>query len=98
MTALQKQDVRTSEGSGLLAKLANQKRFLPGVSLVSVVLLASWMGNADGGYFVGDWTLATFFLAVLLLIVSAIGMFSISASRWSTAARAASLPRTQCGR
>jgi hypothetical protein len=46
----------------------------PNPAVVAVVLLAAWMGDKDGGYFVGDWTPAAMVVAVLLLVISAAGM------------------------
>lgn len=42
------------------------------------------MGNVNGGYFVGQWALAAFFIAALLPIASVVGMFGAGWSRWST--------------
>lgn len=58
----------------------------PTVALAAVVLLATWMGNVNGGYFVGQWSLAVFFTAVLLLVASVAGVFNIGQSRWSVLA------------
>lgn len=44
------------------------------VALASVVLLAAWMGYTNGGYFTGQWTLAVLFTALLLLVMSVIGL------------------------
>jgi hypothetical protein len=71
-----------SEAWGPLGRISSYKRVFPSVSLVLVVLLASWMDNANGGYL----SLVAFFLAVMLLAVSAVGMFSNTGSRWSVAA------------
>lgn len=86
MTVLHMQSLRMGEASGLLGRTSSYKRFFPSVSLVLVVLLASWMGNANGGYFVGDWRLVALSLAMLLLAVSAVAMFSNGRSRWSMVA------------
>jgi hypothetical protein len=75
-----------SEAWGPLGRISSYKRVFPSVSLVLVVLLASWMDNANGGYLGGDLSLVAFFLAVMLLAVSAVGMFSNTGSRWSVAA------------
>ena len=42
--------------------------------LVVVVLLASWMGFADGGYFAVQWVPATLVLAALAVIASLTGV------------------------
>jgi hypothetical protein len=75
-----------SEAWGSLGRISSYKRVFPSVSLVLVVLLASWMDNANGGYLGGDLSLVAFFLAVMLLAVSAVGML--------TKDTAASDPRT----
>ena len=61
-------------------------RLAPTVALASIVLLAAWMGDVNGGYFVGKWALAVFFAATLLLVASVVGVFSIGQSRWSAVA------------
>ena len=66
ISVLHRQSLRVDAASGLLGRISSYKRFFPSVSLVLVILLASWMGNANGGYFVGEWSLVAFFLAVLL--------------------------------
>ncbi len=58
----------------------------PTLVLVAVMLLASWMGAANGGYFVSQWALVTFVLAVLALIASLAGVLRGTQSRWSTVA------------
>ena len=45
------------------------------VAAICLVLLAAWMGNLNGGYFVGDWTPAALVVAALLLLVSVVGLF-----------------------
>lgn len=56
----------------------------------AVVLLATWMGLVNGGYFVGDWTLVALILAVLTLILSLGGVFRDTGSAWSASAAVAS--------
>lgn len=51
------------------------------IALSCVVLFAAWMGNLNGGYFTGDWTLPAFILIGLLLIVSAAGALRVSIHR-----------------
>ena len=46
--------------------------------MICLVLLAAWMGNSNGGYFIGDWTPAALVVAALLLLVSAVGLFGSS--------------------
>lgn len=50
---------------------------------VGVVLLATWMGYANGGYFVSDWVLGSLVLAALILIFSLTGMLG-NAGSWSS--------------
>ena len=69
-----------------LTKILERRRVVPTLLLVTIVLLASWMGYANGGYFVGDWALVALYLAALALITSIIGEFRATESRWSTAA------------
>src|SRR5215211_466347 len=58
-----------------LAKtLDKHVRLAPTVVLVAVVLLASWMGTVDGGYFVRGWAPAALVLAALALIASLVGV------------------------
>ena len=58
----------------------------PTCILVAVVLLASWMGYAKGGYFIGDWACVALVLATLMLINSLAGALPIARSWWSIAA------------
>ncbi|MDQ3510065.1 MAG: O-antigen ligase family protein [Actinomycetota bacterium] len=55
------------------------------VALVLIALLASWMGYAHGGYFVGDWGLAAFALAALMLAAAVAGALGGASSWWSAA-------------
>lgn len=50
--------------------LKGWKRSPATLALVGVVLLAAWMGDSNGGYFVGDWALAGMALAALVLFLS----------------------------
>lgn len=61
-------------------------RLAPTVALAFIVLLAAWMGDVNGGYFVGKWALALFFAAALLFVASVVGVFNIGQSRWSAVA------------
>jgi uncharacterized membrane protein (UPF0127 family) len=63
-------------------------RVAPTLILVPVVLLASWMGDASGGYFVGEWALAAVLLGALALVASVGGALRVAGSRWSAAALA----------
>src|SRR5215212_2571930 len=58
----------------------------PTLVLFAVVLLASWMGAVQGGYFVGEWALTALILATLALVASATGMIRGPNSWWSTIA------------
>lgn len=69
-----------SERREKLAK--GQDRLSPTLALVCVVLLASWMGDASGGYFVGGWVPPTLVLAALTLLVSLIGFPTGMRARW----------------
>ncbi len=61
------------------------------VALVFIVVLASWMGYAYGGYFVGDWGLAAFVLAALMLVAAAAGVLGGASSWWSAASTSLTL-------
>lgn len=63
-------------------------RLLPTLALISVVLLAAWMGDSDGGYFVGGWAPPAFVLIALALVVSVAGAFHGPGHRWSLLAPA----------
>jgi hypothetical protein len=69
-----------------LTKLASYKRLIPTMGAVSIMLFASWMGSAHGGYFTGQWTLVVLILAVLMLTASIAGLLEGTQSRWSIAA------------
>ena len=58
------------------------------VVLVAVVLLASWMGDASGGYFVGDWTPVVFVVAAVAAVASLAGVMRGTGSTWHTIALA----------
>lgn len=63
-------------------------RLPPTLALVCVVLLAAWMGDRSGGYFVGDWAPPALILAALTLLVSLVGRRESEGEggRWSTPA------------
>ena len=69
-----------------IAKALKYRQLVPALVLVAVVLLASWMGYANGGYLVSQWALVAIVLAVLALIISIAGAFRGTGSRWSTVA------------
>lgn len=68
------------------APLKDRQRRTPTLTLVAVVLLAAWMGYANGGYFVKDWAPVAFLLGALMFIASLAGVFRAVSSRWVTAA------------
>src|SRR5829696_9022883 len=67
---------------------SKQVRLLPTLGLLAVVLLATWMGNEQGGYFVGTWGPVALILAALALIASVGGALRTAGSRWSALALA----------
>jgi hypothetical protein len=69
-----------------LRKLLEHKRPAPTLVLITVVLPTSWMGYANGAYFIGEWGPVAILLAALALITSVTGVFSGMESRWSAAA------------
>ncbi len=66
-----------------LKKTSEHNRLVPTLVLVAVVLLATWMGAVNGGYYVGEWGLVALILAILALFASIAGMFHYTTSRWS---------------
>ena len=56
--------------------------------LAAIVLLASWMGDASGGYFVGDWVPVVFVLAAVVAVASLAGVLRGPGSWWGHAALA----------
>ena len=58
----------------------------PSVALVGVALLVAWMGNFDGGYFLGGWALPAIALAAATLLVSAVATFGGRELRWAVLA------------
>jgi len=68
-----------------LGKSFEWGRAAPTLTLAVVALLASWMGDADGGYFVGGWAPVALVLAGLLLVLSVTGLLR-GAPGWSAAA------------
>ena len=70
-------------GKRLVGWFSDGRRLPPTIGLVCVVLLASGMGDTDGGYFVGAWAPTALILAALGLLVSAIGFpTSLRSPRW----------------
>lgn len=61
----------------------DQERLGPTVALVFVILLAAWMGNANGGYFVGDWAPPALLVAAFALLISVIAPFGSAKLRFS---------------
>jgi hypothetical protein len=82
--------------SSKFSKSSKHKWLAPSLVLAALVLLASWMGTAGGGYFVGQWTMAALLLAALALIASVFGVVPGAGSRW--APRSASSPPIRSGR
>lgn len=74
----------TLERSKGSSKLGDRQ--FPTLALLCVILLAAWMGNSYGGYFVGDWAPPTFILSALALLVSVVGFSGSARLRWSTLA------------
>ncbi len=65
----------------LIAKALKQKQLIPSLGLVAVVLVASWMGEAKGGYGLKEWALVTLLLAGLGLVATLAGAFRGTGSR-----------------
>ena len=61
-------------------------RLYPTLALAFVVLLASWMGDANGGYFVGDWAWPAFVLVAGALLVAILAPFGGVGLRWAVLA------------
>ncbi|MBV9453864.1 MAG: O-antigen ligase family protein [Rubrobacter sp.] len=70
----------------LLKLSKNPRQLVPSLTLVAIVLLASWMGYESGGYFTKDWAPVLFALAGIALVAALTGTFYGARSRWSTAA------------
>lgn len=66
----------------------DQERLYPTVALVVAVLLGAWMGDANGGYFVGDWAPSAFVVATVALLVAAVAPFGGVRLRWGVLALA----------
>ncbi len=56
------------------------------ISLVFVVLLVAWMGDANGGYVASVWVLPACVFAALALLVSASGLFKDKNFGWGALA------------
>ena len=61
-------------------------RLPPTLALICVVVLAAWMGNMGGGYFVRDWALPALILSALTLLISVIGVPRAPKNRWGALA------------
>ena len=57
-------------------------RIAPTVALSGVVLLATWMGYAYGGYFATEWAPAALLLAMLVLVLSLAGVLRRMGVGW----------------
>ena len=68
--------------------LQNRVRLGATAVLVAIVLLASWMGDASGGYFVGDWAPVVFVVAAVAAVASMAGVLRGPGSTWGTIALA----------
>lgn len=66
-----------------LIKAFNQGRLAPTLTLAAVALLATWMGDVNGGYFVGGWAPIVIILAALLLLGAASGALRGVETGWS---------------
>ena len=69
-------------------KSPKQMRLVPTLGLVALVLLASWMGATQGGYFVSGWAPVVLVLALAALVASVAGALRSAGSRWSALALA----------
>lgn len=63
------------------SELLGGNRWSSTVALASVALLAAWMGNVSGGYFVNQWVLVAFILIVLVVLVSVAGVLQMPRHR-----------------
>ena len=68
------------------ALLKNRWRLASSSTLAAVVLLAAWMGSANGGYFIGDRAPVAFILAALMFLASITGVLGKTQSLWSITA------------
>ena len=66
--------------------LKDRRRLGLTLALANIVLLATWMGDVNGGYFVRDWATIALLLAALLLVGSLAGLFRGLGSRQSITA------------
>ena len=60
-----------------------RERLYPTVALGAVALLAAWMGNFDGGYFVGAWSPPALALAIVALLIAIVAPFGGISLRWA---------------
>ena len=65
---------------------SKHRRLPPTLALTCIILLASWIGDEGGGYFVSEGALAALILAVLTLVIPINGAFRAAGSRWSALA------------
>ncbi len=78
---------RTGGDCADVPKLRNKlKRLALTLALAAIVLLATWMGGANGGYFLSEWAPVAILLAALILVGSLTGALSGANSRMSNAA------------
>jgi tetratricopeptide (TPR) repeat protein len=68
------------------AKHKRRNRWAPTLTLAAVVLLATWVGDADGGYFAGGWSPVALLLAALLAVLALAGLLRRPGSGWEWAA------------
>jgi hypothetical protein len=66
----------------MIKNLNGRGRLYPTSALAFVVLLAAWMGSANGGYFVGDWVWPAFVLVIVALLVALVAPFGGAGFRW----------------
>lgn len=65
------------------AKFLDNYRLLSTLILAATILLASWMGSANGGYFIGEWAPVALILAVVVLVLSLFGASGATRTWWS---------------
>lgn len=65
------------------AKFLDNHRLVPTFVLGATVLLASWMGNSNGGYFVEEWAPVTLVLAALMFVLALFGATNTALPWWS---------------
>jgi uncharacterized membrane protein (UPF0127 family) len=75
-------------GSSVKDVLGGRSRLPATLSLVAVVLLATWMGAMSGGYFVAGWAPPFFLLSALMVAGLASGAFRAARLRYAAIALA----------